>query len=91
MKSELTIYEKFLAIPKQVEVQKKHYLGVTTIEYDFDIHFDSKYNDACSISYDRTDGFGNYELLDNLQWFGTFEECVDQAYNYFYGIGKLLE
>lgn len=84
--TEMTIYEKFLAIPKQVEV----YLGKTKLEYDFDIHFDSKYNDACCIEYNRFNCLGDYECVEELQWFGTFEECVDKAFNYFSNIGKLL-
>ena len=80
--TELTPYEKFLRLPKIVKVKE--------LEYYFDIHFRTKYNDGCSIEYDRVNIFGDYETLESLSWFGTLEECIEKAYQHFRKNGGLL-
>lgn len=77
--TELTPYEKFLRLPKIVKAKNNG----TELEFYFDIHFGTKYNEDCSIEYDRINIFGDYETLKGLSWFGSFEECVDKAYQYF--------
>ena len=84
--AELTPYEKFLRLPKIVKAK----INGTELEYDFDIHFNTKYNDDCCIEYDRVNIWGDYETLKGLSWFGTFEKCVDNAYQYFHEKGLLL-
>lgn len=84
--AELTPYEKFLRLPKIVKAK----INGAELEYDFDIHFNTKYNYDCCIEYDRVNIWGDYETLKGLYWFGTFEECVDSAYQYFHKKGLLL-
>ena len=85
--TELTPYEKFLRLPKQVIVKNND----VRLEFSFDIHFGIKYNEDCSIEYDRVNIFGDYETLKGLSWFGAFEECVEKAYQYFHKNGGLLK
>ena len=82
----LTVYEKFLRLPK-VLVSKKS--GVT-IKYHFDIYFDTKYNDECSIEYTHYDPFFEcdtrfryQDIKEEVSWSGSFEECVEKAYAFF--------
>ena len=84
--TELTPYEKFLRLPKIVKVK----INGIELEYDFDIHFSTKYNHDCSIEYDRVNIWGDYETLKNLSWFGTLEECIEKAYQHFRKNGGLL-
>lgn len=84
--TELTPYEKFLRLPKIVKVK----INGIELEYDFDIHFNTKYNDDCSIEYDRVNIWGDYETLKSLSWFGTLEECIEKAYQHFRKNGGLL-
>lgn len=90
----LTVYEKFLRLPKVLISQK---LGVS-IEYDFDIHFETKFNDECSIEYTHYDPhlecytqFRSQDTNEDVSWSGTFEECVEKAYAFFKKHGGLLE
>lgn len=85
--TELTPYEKFLRLPKQVVTV----IDGVRLEFGFDIHFETKYNEGCSIEYDRVNSWGDYETIKDLSWFGTFEECVDKAYQYFRKKGELLK
>ena len=85
--TELTPYEKFLRLPKIIKRKVK---GVF-LTFDFDIHFNTRYNDECSIEYSRVNAFGDYESLKGLYWSGNFEECVNNAYSYFQKSSELLE
>lgn len=85
--TELTPYEKFLMLPKIVKAK----INDTELEFYFDIHFGTKYNEDCSIEYNRVDIFGDYETLKGLYWFGSFEECVNKAYQYFREKDELLK
>lgn len=90
----LTVYEKFLRLPKVLISQKFD----VTIEYNFDIHFDTRYNDECSIEYTHYDPYLDcytrfrYQYInEEVSWSGTFEECVEKAYQFFKKYGGLLE
>lgn len=90
----LTVYEKFLRLPKVLTLQK---CGVP-IEYDFDIHFETKFNDECSIEYTHYDPhlecytqFRYPDIKEDVSWYGSFDECVEKAYSFFKKHGGLLE
>lgn len=85
---ELTTYEKFLRLPKIVMCKTSG--GTQELEFYFDLQFNTKHNDDCCIEYTRADVFGDYYSTGKY-WHGTFEECVNNAYEYFHKKGGLLE
>ena len=83
----MTTYDKFLRLPKQI---KRKVNGFEFV-YSIDIIFDSKYNDVCSIEYNRIDAFGDYVSAKDLYWNGTFEGVVEKVFAYFLKTNELLK
>lgn len=88
--TELTPYEKLLRLPKEIEYKPR--MCKIPLEYSFDIHFYSKFNDDCCIEYNHWSEYSDtYDTADEMHWHGTFEECINKAYEYFNSKGLLIE